>query len=503
MREKLAELEQEYGVGNENPDEGEPELVPVHMSKEEIKYLNILQGRYLGMDAGEQLIDEETGLRMYPVMSQIIRIPEVRDLFIYLSQHLLDTGNIPHDILSKADILEKDFKGYKVKPIPSDHDPEVTFLSKFGGTEDKYLVLLPADVANFLDILDGPKDKESPLGLNKFGFFRKVFKVVAPILGAVAGSFFGAPHLGALLGSSGAGAAAGSALGSLAGSALSHNKPLVGLKEGIPQALLSGAAAWGLNSSGSSGSSLGSLFGNGERYFGSATNNAGVAGAMARSTPVGGTPWLEAASKQGSGGLWDSLKSNALPAALIAGGLFSAHKGEKEELKEHEKNRAATADQIKALRDYYKFDDPLRETLAYKKGGRVGEPIKGPGKGQDDLIRKTLKEGDWVWDASVSSDLGDGSTKAGHDSIKKFELIFSRKSPKLKDHKVRTVPCALSDGEYVTPRRVVTAIGGGSNERGAEILRQITKAVRKHKISKGADLPPSAYDLMTYYKKVI
>ena len=163
------------------------------------------------------------------------------------------------------------------------------------------------------------------------------------------------------------------------------------------------------------------------------------------------------------------------------------------------------------------FNEPLfhvsRGYVPLKTGGHIGEPIKGPGRGQDDVIKRDrIKEGGWIWDATTTGHLGDGATDAGQKHIEKFEKIIKKhklggsihKAPELDGgRKPRNVPCALSNGERYTPPKLVTALGDGSNAKGAKILRNLTKEIRLHKVSKGAELPPPAHDLTTYYKKVV
>jgi hypothetical protein len=73
----------------------------------------------------------------------------------------------------------------------------------------------------------------------------------------------------------------------------------------------------------------------------------------------------------------------------------------------------------------------------------------------------------------------------------------------IKKQPLRKVPCALSNGERVTPPHLVAAVGDGSFDKGAKVLRKMTKELRRHKASKGLDLPPAAHDLTVYYKKAL
>ena len=228
-----------------------------------------------------------------------------------------------------------------------------------------------------------------------------------------------------------------------------------------------------------------------------------------------------------------SSMSPYLPSAgLMAAGLYAGHLGskqkEKEDLSQYyedkEENERRKRQQFEMINEPMKgdlfpqpkpmeshFNRPTR--LQYKKGGQIrGEEIRGKGTGQSDDIPKTVPENSWVWDATTVAHLGDGTTNAGQKAIEKFETIIKKEKlphvkkmidTTIKKTPLRQVPCALSNGERVTPAHLVAAAGDGSFHKGAKILRQMTRDLRKHKASKGLDLPPSAHDLETYYKKAL
>ena len=54
------------------------------------------------------------------------------------------------------------------------------------------------------------------------------------------------------------------------------------------------------------------------------------------------------------------------------------------------------------------------------------------------------------------------------------------------------IPAMLSDGEYVVSADVVSALGAGSNNAGADRLDQMMANVRKHRSQGGKGLPPMA-----------
>jgi hypothetical protein len=65
-----------------------------------------------------------------------------------------------------------------------------------------------------------------------------------------------------------------------------------------------------------------------------------------------------------------------------------------------------------------------------------------------------------------------------------------------------SIPIDAARGEYVVDAATVSDIGNGSNEAGAEILRQWTENLRKHKRSVDhKSIPPETKDLSSYLPK--
>lgn len=61
------------------------------------------------------------------------------------------------------------------------------------------------------------------------------------------------------------------------------------------------------------------------------------------------------------------------------------------------------------------------------------------------------------------------------------------------------VPAMLANGEFVIPADVVSGLGNGSNDAGAEVLQEFLKAIREHKHSAKADkLPPESKGPLAY-----
>lgn len=63
------------------------------------------------------------------------------------------------------------------------------------------------------------------------------------------------------------------------------------------------------------------------------------------------------------------------------------------------------------------------------------------------------------------------------------------------------VPAKLSQGEFVVPSEVVSQLGDGASDAGADKLHKMIANVRKHKTSQGAKFPPKAHNPLSYLKK--
>lgn len=539
-----------------------PILVPVHISGDEIFYFNYLQGG--------QSVDPYTGLREYSKLSKLIKIPEIRDIFIKISSIEFSGESLPEDIQEFVNENDPANQGIEIEPIESDYEPEVQELAAHGENGDDYLVMIPDDVVSFLDILQGGKNEAPKDHLQQFFNFGNAFKSVvraaATVVGGAAGFMVGGP-LGAA-----AGAYAGNALGrGLTGQSLGGKNSL--FKAAIPNAFYGGlgglgasfagigagaAGAAGGGASGAASGALGKAAGAAPIFNGAFSTAPGVTTAA---TPyVMGAGSSSAAAGAGSsgllGGIGSSLGGYSVPGSLLGASLLLGNKGQKQKQQEYEQDKREHHDLMDSQNNYihrplkgnlysqpeYRFDAsrarernsgysdhlsydrPRRRRSSddlhnyYKKGGIVtekqlkGVALRGPGKGQDDLIKKDIPEYTWIHDATTVSNLGDGVTDEGHKEIHAFENKIRREMlPLYKDkikqamngNKLRKVPCAVANGEHETPPLLVAALGEGSFERGGKILRKMTKEIRLHKTSARHNLPPEAHDLDVYYKKII
>jgi hypothetical protein len=142
------------------------------------------------------------------------------------------------------------------------------------------------------------------------------------------------------------------------------------------------------------------------------------------------------------------------------------------------------------------FSDVNPPAQYYAHGGHVFSGNEG---GQADNIKTTLPAGDYIVDASSTSDLGDGNSEAGSlkiihglNALTKGRRYKSGGSPR------GSVPAFVSAGETRIDRDLVTALGKGNNKKGAKLLDGLVKNVRKHKRSNPNGLPPKAKSLKSY-----
>ncbi len=531
----------ESALKSKRPKQDASRLVPVHISEEEVIGFNSLQATEENPTG--QYVDEKTGLREYSRLSRVLRVPKIRDLFMQTSELMFSGKPIPKEI---EEIQKQPMPGEEngLIPIPSDSEPTTQEVADAGEGEDKILVMMPQDVVHFLDILQGGKNEDPEYGLQLFGLFGKKFgnilkstvRVVATVAGTVGGFVMGGPAGAA------AGAYAGNTLGRMAtGQRFGGNNPA--WRAAIPNAAYGYAAGSGLSAMGYGATAATAAA---PIVNGAASTAPGV---TAAATPyVAGAqlaPAAAAPAATGIGSLLGAAKPYLMPGALLVGGHMMMQKGDKKKEKEWEKEKEEHGAKLQGINDYanqglkgdiyqqpemdertkhgyhlgkYRNERERNADRYLKKGGSVkvlstkGNPLKGPGKGQDDLIYKSIPEYTWIHDAHTVSALGDGTTDAGHKEIHAFEkkikkemlpLYKDQLMSQIKNKKPRQVPCAVANGEHETPLLLVGALGEGSFEKGAKVLRKMTREIRKHKTSKKHDLPSAAHELSVYYKKAL
>ena len=514
------------------PDTGEePQKILAHFSPDELPELDEMQGGIL--------IDPETNLREYTPLDKILRNPEIR---MAISEALSQS--------KKAQSTQKFSMGGEVEPgRPT--DPELEKLRLEGRQGDTELVIITPELLEIFTEWGGREPDINPTtGLPEFGWFKSILRIAAPVLGAVFGGPLGAALLGGvttkLTGGSwgqslGAGALSG--LGTMAapmlGGMVQNTFPgfsagLGNVTRGIFGQNIGGGLAnmftpspgGGVMSSlglGSAGKMLpGSAFGQGAGQ--AATQGAGQAGMQAAGTTGGGI----LGSLGGMGNILPLVGSGL----LMAKGHGQEQKGIREYQAKLEGQEARQRQENEAIRERMGFNRPLsptrpfefnpanpvltREEISrgveprhfnYDLGAQLragGGAIRGTGKGQEDNIPQKIQENSYIIDASTVSDIGDGSTEAG---IKALDSYFSR-IPSHQSQEIQSkakggyIDALVSNGEYKLSPEQVTALGHGSNEKGAQILNKFIKEVRAKKRTSGERLPPKSKPIGGYLKGI-
>jgi hypothetical protein len=499
----------------------EPQKILAHFSPDELPELDEMQGGIL--------IDPETNLREYTPLDKIFRNPEVRQAALEaLSQN-----------------KQKFAMGGEVEPgRPT--DPELEKLRLEGRQGDTELIIITPELLEIFTEWGGREPDINPItGLPEFGWFKSILRIVAPVVGAIFGGPVGAALAGGLA-TKLTGGSWGQSLGAGALSGLgAFAAPMLG--GAVQNAFPGFSAGLGNVTRGIFGQNVGGALGN---LFtpspgGGVMSSIGLGGvgkmlpgAAGQAAAQGaGQAGMQAAGQTG-GGILGALggMGNLLP--LVGSGLLMA-KGNKEEqkgIREHqaklEGQEARQRQENEAIRDKMGFNRPLsptrpfefnranpiltREEIArgvepryfnYDLGTQLragGGAIRGTGKGQEDNIPKDIEENSYIIDASTVSDIGDGSTDAG---FKELDRYFSRiptqqsNSP-VKGHEAKGgyIQAMVSDGEYEVSPEKVTAIGHGSNEKGAKILKNFVKEIRAKKRTSGERLPPKSKPIGGYLK---
>jgi len=499
----------------ENNQSDEPVNIIAHIAPDEIPYLNEMQG-------GEEIIDPETGLRDYTLLSTILQFPETQEAL----------GSIP-ELQNMKQMAEG---GHAIgRPIV----PELEELRKEGRRGDTELIIITPELAEIFDEWSGGKSTTNPVtGFPEYGFFTEIFRVIAPVVGAI----YGGP-----IGAFAASAAVNKLTGKSWGDSLKQGAFSAGLTLAAP--MVGGAfsstfpgatSTLGGATKGIFGSSMGGAISN---LFNPSAQGAGILSTLGlgggqqapltaeqdmvlRAQNNGQFPGQQQAG--GFGGLLSSLGGKALPLAASGLMLYKGNQQEQKAIKDYETKQKAEMDR---LRNESGFNTPWKKPKPYQMerlpgeispedlaSGRqrqyfkhapldkidyemaAGGPIQGNGKGQQDNIRQNLEKGSYIIDASTVSDFGDGSTQGGFKELDRFIApLLSRSVPK---ENRGVIQALLSDGEYKIPPEAVTALGKGSNQRGANILKNIVENIRKEKRTSGNKLPPKSKPINNYLRNL-
>lgn len=498
--------------------------IVAHFAPEELHSLDELMTQFFPELQGEISIDPETGLRDYSPLDEMLKNPEIREA--------ISSG------LSQE--KQKFAMGGEVNEIGRPTDPELEKLRMEGRHGDTELAIITPHLLDFFSELAGHNPTENPhTGLPEFIKFGNIFKSIV----RVAGTLFG-PITG-FLGSKLTGQSTNAALKNAGIGAALATLPFVGGSFGIP-GLPSfsgmGAGAAGQGSGGGFLSGLGKMFApstGGGVMSPHAVVGANTAGKMLPATAFGQSGMQAAGQAGGSGFLGNIMGGGggsggflgniggALP--LIGSGLLMAkgHKEEQKGLRDYQRALEGKEQREKAeneaMRERMGFNarlnplepyrrrqiNPVQTREEYLRGVEPlyfenyaeGGAIRGHGKGQQDNIPKNIKENSYIIDASTVSDIGDGSSEAGIKELDHFVSRFPSYNGK-KEAKGGYIKAMVSNDEYEIPPEKVTAIGHGSNQKGAQILKKLVTQVRTQKRTSGKKLPPKAKPIGGYLKSI-
>ena len=529
--------------------EHEPMIV-CHFSKDELTALDRLQG---GVN-----IDESTGLREYSELSDKIKNPEVKKFLDNLFFDI-ENDNLPENLKLLKENTPKFPKKY-IKD-PADYSPEIQAIEQEGEGGDDELALVPESLADYLDSIRGYTDRNPHTGLRQYKFFKELLRAAGQIGGAIVGGPIGAMVGGGLAhkitgGKFGHGIKNGlfTGLGMQFGPKILQGASdmfgggtgmfdKLGNAFGLGGGNSPGGIAYsyadgsGANMVGNTGAKLGVPTGKGALL-----NSISPAQASAGGNSSGFLGNLFGGEEGKGGGLLGNLfggnsplgkKFNLLDADAIGANYKQYKKGsrdmkarEERDLKQRQEDYQNLNNQFMGFKSYglpsyssnnYNSEGPYQSFMktgghaTYKAKPNVKDRllpnksflIKGPGKGQDDLINTKLREGDFIVDASTVSNLGDGSTNAGKKQLDHMVyLIKKHKGGHVKNNKgSRIVPAALSNDEYRIDHSIVTGIGHGDNKKGGELLQKWMENIRHHKTSERKSIPPKAKPIMEYFSR--
>lgn len=530
------------------------ELLPCHFSKEEAKTYDFIQD---SSHKGHPFIDEETQLRSYAPLGELIKEKEFRDMFLGMDQEW-DKGDegasVPDDLHHMHAKGTECIEEIPWSDAPGDKDSEIKKLAKKGKGGDTIIVMMPENVIYFFGVINDGEISINPLtNFPQFGFklgniFKEVIRVGATIAGAIVG---GVP---------------GAAIGNYAGQRLTgrNHKESVGhgVKAGVANlALSAGAAMMGRGGMGN----MMNMFNYGQGAVDNSSLMNMPGGVQSVGVQSGGsykpgiTSWVDQNGKnmmprpggqpnQGGGNLLSSFfQSPMLPAGLNIFSSIMARNADKERYKnelammrDEERRNDERIEDYKQKNGFYnplKIYDSAAERrwdqdkgrylykgdsdyelprAHYAHGGHVveykevenGRLIKGIGDGTSDSIYSKVPPDTFILNAFTISSLGNGSSEGGEEAIqewfKKIEKYFGSHAIQkyLKKNKSnKMVDVALSVGEIPIFPSHVCMIGYGDLENGMKDLEHLQKAVKAHRMkpTKGA-LPEESYTIESYLK---
>ena len=441
-------------------------MLVCHMSNGELEGLDDLQGG--------PSVDESTGIREYSALAEIVEIPEIKELFhTIVGQAEKHGGRLPLDV-REAYKEAKDYSLPYRETEEEKHDP-LRALERKGRHGDSKLAELPVNLVELLIELEHVPSTNPETGLLEFWALNKLWKgnlgkEILRAVGTIGGAILGGP-IGAGAGNTLAGVITGKSLPNAAMSGLKTGAMTYGA-QGLGQlAGLSGATPYtagffgGNNMLANGLGGLGKMAGIGPK----AAAAASVAGATAPGwhAPMAPLPEAPTAEPGFMSHILGGLGKYAIPIGGMAGlSYMGSRQHQKHQDRERERQEAKWAKERQQMgwetnwtpvaskkyepnpEFFNRSEEDIRHgrihapamreigsSGKYAKGGPVqsykeGTLVRGKGKGQDDFIKTRVPDGSYIWDASVTSMLGDGSSDAGAKVIKSFEQHIRNKVPK-------------------------------------------------------------------------
>ena len=377
------EIQSPFDVGKKQKQEEMPVIV-VHISKEEIKALDDLQGG--------ASFDEETGVREYRKIGELFQSnPEIEEIFSTAGQDIADNGKLDNPIFKQIyNLAKKKLPDYQNSP--ADGNSLIEKEASLGEGGDTELVIFPIMLADIIDKIRGGTEYNSKTGLREYNFFKSLIRTAATVAGAVAGGYAGQPGLGAAAGNWAGRVATGQRMGSAILPAAKNYaytmgaQGVAGLASNAMPGVAGNIAGWTGNTLGSGardalgnvlnqgqgmgffgntegsqkgfGGALGANYGGLGSLFGAGSSNAGGGGkaSVASSMMSGGeNQGSSGQSNQPSSGsgFMDSplMKTLSHPAALLAASTLLQMKGQKDEKKAMDKANMQGSKDIQQIQD--------------------------------------------------------------------------------------------------------------------------------------------------------
>ncbi len=464
------------------------EMLVVHMTNGELEGLDNLQGG--------PSVDPETGIREYSALADIIKIPEIQELFHHVRNEIEQHGEISDDLKKVYHYAKEHSLPYRETP-EEEHDP-IHAIEHTGRGGDTKMALIPLDLAFFLIELRHVPSINPKTGLLEFGFFDKLFSGKNPFkgwentfskkrgygfkdalraAGTIGGAMIGGP-MGAGIGNALGYKLGGSDWGDSLGAGVKTGLMTYGA-QGIGQAAGLGAStpytagffggapnlvAQGLGSLG-----IGSAAGTGAAAAGTGATAAGTGGWSQIGAGGVALPTMGPTTAASSGILGSLGSTMAAHPLLTAGGLGAAylgltHMGEKRNVKEQRKRQEeheqkererlkemgfthswspVSAREMIENPDYYEITPYEREMGVYQPPKHIYEKSKVYATGG---LVKSYSKGTLV----------KGKGKGQDDTIK----------------------TSVPDGSYIIDASSTSMLGDGSSSAGADILKEFENKIK-------------------------